>query len=481
MDRVVLLFAILLCDHRWQNFSTAAEAEPASRPHIILLMADDQGWGETSYNHHPLLKTPHLDALATGGLRFNRFYAAAPVCSPTRATVLTGRTNDRTGVISHGYALRRQEITIAQLLRGAGYVTAHFGKWHLNGLRGPGVPVLKDDAHHPGHFGFDHWLSTTNYFDRDPILSRLGNFQEFAGDSSEIIVDQALQFIGEQLPTDSPTFTVIWYGTPHSPFKASAADIAAFKDLDEGSRHHYGELVAMDRSIGALQSGLRRLGIQRNTLIWFCSDNGGLPKIRPTTVGPLRGFKGTVYEGGVRVPAVIHWPGRIESPRQTEFPAFAGDMLPTLLSITAITYPAADRPIDGINLDPVLDQDPPTRDRPIFFRHLTKAALIENQWKLLTNDLNKNDLELYDVVNDPAESNNLIRQRPAIATRMQSLMDQWNRSVDASFAGKDYPEGQVDDDHPQSRFWNSVEGYRRYLDQWQSRWEYRDWLKTRPK
>lgn len=230
IDRGALLIAgLLLGNPCGQNISEAAAAEPISKPHIILVMADDQGWGETSYNRHPMLKTPHLDALAAGGLRLNRFYAAAPVCSPTRATVLTGRTNDRTGVLSHGDALRLQEVTIAQLLRGAGYVTGHFGKWHLNGLRGPGVPVLQDDSHHPGKFGFDHWLSTTNYFDRDPLLSRMGNFQEFAGDSSEVVVDQALQFIGRQLPTRSPTFTVIWYGTPHSPFKATAADMAGFE------------------------------------------------------------------------------------------------------------------------------------------------------------------------------------------------------------------------------------------------------------
>ena len=115
----------------------------SERPNVILVMTDDQGWGQTSYNNHPILKTPNLDAMADGGLRFNRFYAAAPVCSPTRASVLTGRTNMRTGVESHGYALRKQEKTLATALRDAGYVTGHFGKWHLNGMRGPGVPILE--------------------------------------------------------------------------------------------------------------------------------------------------------------------------------------------------------------------------------------------------------------------------------------------------------------------------------------------------
>jgi arylsulfatase A-like enzyme len=154
--------------------SEALAKDGAAKPHIIFVMADDMGWGQTGYRGHPVLKTPNLDAMAANGLRFERFYAGNPVCSPTRATVLTGRTNDRAGVLSHGYALRLQEKTIAQALKGAGYVTGHFGKWHLNGFKGPGAPVLKDDPRSPGAFGFDEWVSMTNFFDKDPLMSRMG-------------------------------------------------------------------------------------------------------------------------------------------------------------------------------------------------------------------------------------------------------------------------------------------------------------------
>ena len=136
---VLLISTLQMLSGRTQ--ATAAETPP----NIILVMADDQGWGQTGYYNNPVLKTPNLDAMAANGLRFDRYYAAAPVCSPTRASVLTGRTNLRTGVLSHGYALRRQEKTIAQALKAAGYATGHFGKWHLNGLRGPGVPILAED------------------------------------------------------------------------------------------------------------------------------------------------------------------------------------------------------------------------------------------------------------------------------------------------------------------------------------------------
>jgi arylsulfatase A-like enzyme len=184
-------------------------ASTAEQPNIVLVMADDMGWGQTGYYNHPVLKTPNLDAMADNGLRFDRFYAGAPNCSPTRATVMTGRTNDRTGVLNHGVPLRPQERTIAQGLAAAGYATGHFGKWHLNGLRGIGVPVLKSDIRSPGHFGFQTWLSVTNFFDRDPLMGRMGEFEQFQGDSSEIVVDEALMYIKQQAALKRPSFTVV--------------------------------------------------------------------------------------------------------------------------------------------------------------------------------------------------------------------------------------------------------------------------------
>ena len=166
MNRIALILIIILTTACLPPSKAESEASTADKPNIILVMADDQGWGQTGYYNHPILKTPNLDAMAAAGLRFDRFYAGGPVCSPTRATVLTGRSHDRTNVQSHGYPLRNQEKTVAQALQRAGYATGHFGKWHLNGIRGPGVPVLKEDKRHPGKFGFDTWLSVTNFFER---------------------------------------------------------------------------------------------------------------------------------------------------------------------------------------------------------------------------------------------------------------------------------------------------------------------------
>lgn len=452
--------------------STFAAAVATTRPNIILIMADDMGWGQTSYNQHPVLKTPHLDAMAANGLRFDRFYAGAPNCSPTRGSVLTGRSNDRVGVENHGYALRRQEKTVALALRGIGYVTGHFGKWHLNGYSGPGAPVLASDTHHPGHFGFDTWFSVTNFFDRDPLMSRQGKFEEHRGDSSEIIVNEALAFIKASRSSTKPFFTVIWYGSPHSPFVAADSDKAPFAHLDEKSQHHHGELVAMDRSIGTLRRALREMQLADNTLVMFNSDNGGLPEITPNTVGGLRGFKNTVYEGGLRVPAIIEWPAVIKTPRVTAYPAGTFDIFPTLADITGLPATAMVKPVDGTSLKPLFAAELKERAQPLPFRHQGRGAWIDNRYKLLTQNIAKGEFELYDLQTDPKETKNIATEQPAIFTRMRTAFLNWNASVDASVAGKDYPEGRVDPAEPPSRRWNTAPEYQTYLPTWKQRPEF---------
>jgi arylsulfatase A-like enzyme len=449
----------------------------AAPPNIVLVMADDMGWGQTGYYDHPVLKTPNLDAMAASGLRFDRFYAGAPNCSPTRATVMTGRTNDRTGVLNHGVPLRPQERTIAQALQQAGYVTGHFGKWHLNGLRGVGAPILKDDIRGPGRFGFQMWLSVTNFFDRNPLMSRMGVFEDFQGDSSEIIVDQAMDFIRQQAAADKPFFTVIWYGTPHSPFIAVDADKQDFGKLDRSSADHYGELVAMDRSLGTLRKELRDLNIADSTLLWFCSDNGGLPKIKPGTVGGLKGFKNSVYEGGLRVPAVIEWPNGISKPRITNYPACTMDIFPTLAAVAALSKTSATVPLDGLSLKPLFAAELPRRDKPIGFRHTNRTAFLDNRYKLINFKVGSDRFELYDLESDPFESNNIIDQQPQIASRLKSAWAKWNDSIEASIAGQDYPEGKVIPPDPGPATWTELDAYRPYLSEWKKRPEYRSRIK----
>jgi len=459
----------------------AASASGAgTKPNIVFVMADDMGWGQTGYRGHPVLKTPHLDAMAASGLRFERFYAGGPVCSPTRAAVLTGRSHVRSGVLEHGYALRLQEKTIAQALQGAGYVTGHFGKWHLNGLRGPGVPILASDERHPGRFGFDEWISVTNFFDLDPLMSRAGKIEAFQGDSSEIVVDQAVKFLAQHRASGQPMFAVIWYGTPHGPFRSREADKAAFRGLNEASSHHYGELVAMDRSIGTLRQKLRDLGLAENTLLVFCSDNGGLPEISPGTVGGLRGHKGNVFEGGIRVPGIIEWPAVIQ-PRVTNYPASVMDLFPTVAEIVGLPAGTMLNPVDGISLTPLFARELGERRQPFGFRYKKSRAWVDDRYKLLTEDLGTGAFQLYDLTADPNETKDLSAERPEIAARLRQQLLAWNTGVDASFAGRDYPEGTVSPADPQPMFWNEVAAYQPFLASWKDRWEYAPLLNREPK
>lgn len=450
-------------------------AEERRVPNIVLLLADDMGWGQTGYRDHPVLKTPHLDAMAAAGLRFERFYAGGPVCSPTRASVLTGRSPDRSGVLNHGYALRHQEKTIGQALKDAGYVTGHFGKWHLNGFKGAGAPILPDDPYHPGTFGFDEWLSVTNFFDQDPLMSRNGQIEEFQGDSSEIIVDEAIRFLKEHKDTGRPMFAVVWYGSPHSPFKALEQDKKAFAKLDEPSANHYGELVAMDRSIGTLRAALREMEIAANTLLVFNSDNGGLPRIKPGTVGELRGLKGTVYEGGIRVPAIIEWPTVIE-PRVTHYPACTMDLFPTVAEIVGLSQDVFVQPLDGISLKPLFTQEIAEREKPIPFRYQKKAAWIDGRYKLVAGNIEQPPFELYDLKGDPRETTDLREQQPERYAALEKALLAWNDSVEASFAGKDYPEGRVSPSDPESQFWFDHPSYAELLPGWLERWEFKSYI-----
>ena len=464
-------FTSLLCG----LFAAACLAADIAKPNVILIMTDDQGWGQTGYYNHPVLKTPNIDKMASNGLRFDRFYAGAPVCSPTRATVLTGRACHRSGVLSHGYALRRQEKTIAQALKAAGYATGHFGKWHLNALRGAGVPVFRDDPNGPAAFGFDVWLTVSNFFDIDPLMSSNGEFVQKKGTSSEVIVAEALKFIKNSDAAKKPFLAVIWDGSPHSPFKATEEDRKLFPGLSGNNLQHYGELAAFDRSVGILRQGLRDLKVAENTIIWYCSDNGGL-EVQPSSVGGLRGHKGTVYEGGLRVPGVIEWPAVVK-PRVTSYPASTIDIFPTIADILGLDADVFVMPLDGVSLKPLLKNEIGRRERPIPFRFNDKGALVDNDYKLVATGIGKGQFELYNLVEDKAEATDIAAKEPERFAKMKAEYLQWNASAVASFEGRDYPEGKVFEDEATPHYWRDDPRYAPYLEEWGKRWEYESYVK----
>ena len=465
------------------SFSAAGDRPP----NVILVMADDMGWAQTGYYGYPFMKTPNLDDMANHGLRLDRFYASAPSCTPTRASVLTGRTNDRTGAFRVGHSINKQEKTLANAFQQAGYTTAHFGKWHLNQAAPEGHPLPLDDPHHPGELGFDYWLSATSGFDLGEFeLSRNGTREVFYGEGSEIIVAEAVKYIESQVERESAFFVVIWYSAPHGPWQASDSDIAPFiGKVDRTSAHMLGEIVAIDRSIGNLRQSLVDLGIANNTLIWFTSDNGGTPNtdalavrdgddnriiypsncsdeidpnltsleavnqhgcyrgVDPDSTGYLRGFKKDFYEGGLREPAIIEWPENIR-PRVSNFPSSTADIFPTLIDVAGLDPDSIAEVHDGISLFKVFSEEPTHRNQPIGFRANGGWAWLDNDWKIVRNyDRTESSFELYNIIGDPGEQNDLAEQYPDVAIHLYRQYQAWSLSVTRSALGADYPEGRV--------------------------------------
>lgn len=442
------------------------------KPNVILVMSDDHGWGDLGYQNHPFVKTPHLDKMSKNSLVMQRFYAAAPVCSPTRGSVMTGRHPMRINIPNHGHYIRAQEISLADEFKRAGYSTGHFGKWHIGS-------VQKESPVSPSGLGFDEWLTAPNFFDIDPWLSDQGVAKQFKGESSEIIMDRALEFIKTHQQT--PFFTVIWFSSPHDPHFAVGEDANLYQDIPKKERGYYQEITTMDRQIGRLRNYLKESQLTENTLLWYHSDNGGL--VQKYSGG--RAKKGSIYEGGLRVPCLIEWKGKI-SPSISLHPAVTSDIYPTLLELIGLA-PSHQHPLDGVSFLPVLKGKEPLPRPGIGFWHkfqsgeatwsdkilkqiheaqqkniepafpyrLKKnidtypahplsvfeghAAWLDWPYKLhriKTKDEDK--YELYHLVNDQMETQNLLEKYPEKVKHLKVALKNWQESVIHSFNGKDY-------------------------------------------
>ena len=329
-------------------------AANSDKPNIILVMADDQGWGDTGYNGHPFVNTPALDTMAKDGFVFDRFYAAAPVCSPTRASVMTGRTPIRTKVTNHGRYMRPHEQTIAETLKSAGYVTGMFGKVHL----GSGQP---DSPCNPSGMGFDEWVIGLNFFDNDPYLSRKGKIEHPKGKGSVILMDEAIAFLKSHKDRDRPIFSVVWFPSPHDLHE----EVPEGPSLYDGKPHagYYREITLLDQQLGRLRREISEMGIADNTIVWYCSDNGGL--VEETSGG--REKKGSIYEGGLRVPGIIEWPARKLRGR-TSVPVSTFDIYPTILAMAGVQLHAP-HPLDGIDVSDIIAGYVTERKKPMGFWH----------------------------------------------------------------------------------------------------------------
>lgn len=469
------LMLLLLC------VFLAISARAQDRPNIVLVMADDLGYGDVGFNGGEIIQTPHLDAMADAGLTFNRFYAAAPVCSPTRGSCLTGRHPFRYGVhFANDGHLREGEWTLAELLKERGYRTGHFGKWHL-GTLSPDYSGKKhrDPAKHyatPGKNGFDEWFSTefavATWDPYAPENAHLGKDVPYdtralywhngenvtgglEGDDSRIIMDKAIPFIEGAAGADTPFFAVIWFHTPHAPVIGGPEYRARYTEYDEEARHYYACVTAMDEQVGRLRATLRDLNVAEDTMLFFCSDNGpegNAPGGRfAGSAEPFRGRKRSLFEGGIRVPGLLEWPGVVKPGTETDYPAVTSDYLPTIIDVLGVA-PIDARPMDGLSLLPAIRDGVTERAAPIAFetrggagtrlsRGSPKLALIGNRYKLLTDlsEAGEEDL-LYDLENDPGETTNLLADHVAVADAMKATLREWRASCAASAAGADYAE-----------------------------------------
>ena len=448
-------------------------------PNVILVMCDDLGWGDVGFNGSKIARTPHLDKMAQASLKFTRFYAAAPVCSPTRGSVLTGRHPSRYGIpTANAGHMKPEEVTLAELLKTKGYTTGHFGKWHLGTLTtkikdaNRGRPGRTEHYATPAMHGFDEYFSTESKVPTwDPLLApkkflpgeslRFGWIprehtgdtiaygthywageekfltENLQGDDAEIILDRAIPFIENAVKNNRPFLAVIWFHTPHLPVVAGKKFRDLYQDRPLEEQLYYGAISAMDEQIGRLRKVLRQFHASDNTMLWFASDNGP-ERGTPGSAGGFRGRKRSLYEGGVRVPALVEWPARIPNGRETAVPAVTSDYLPTIASAVRLKDIRGPQPIDGIDLLPVIEGKTESRSRPIGFHFRDMTTLSDNRYKLVISEQGPAaKAELYDLLSDPGEQTNLAGKHPEITQRMKTALLAWRVSCQRSAQGND--------------------------------------------
>ena len=404
-----------------------------SRPNIIFIMADDMGYIDAECYGGPI-KTPNINRLASEGLRFTDFYSAAPNCSPARTGLLTGRTPSRVGVYDYlapdsPMHLPRDEITIAEMLKDSGYETCHVGKWHLstwtrNKMLGP----------KPDEQGFDYWFAVDNNavpshkdptnFERNGVMAG-----PLKGYSCDLVTDEAIYWLENHYEKGNPFFLNVWFNEPHAKI-ASPPDLIKEYEAFGKDAEYMANIANMDRAMGKLLDYLDDHDLRNNTFILFTSDNG---PYRQASTGVLRGKKSFLYEGGIREPGIIRWPGKVRPGKETSIPAGFVDMLPTIASITGAELPD-DRTLDGQNILPILEDGSFQREKPLywfFYKRYPISAMRKGDLLIMGNTREvykspshpfdsldqvffKNaelvEFQVYDLKNDPGQKRDLFQE-----------------------------------------------------------------------
>ena len=404
-------------------------ASAAAAPNIVIVIADDMGWADVGF-HGSEIRTPELDRLAAGGVRFERFYSYA-VCSPTRAALMTGRTGLNTGMLAptnpwYPHGLPVDEKLLPEYFREAGYRTHAVGKWHL----GPNEP-----QYHPMNHGFDsfygHLHGYVNYelhtaFGRVD-WQRDGETVHETGHATQLVVAEAVRRIEERDP-DAPLLLYVAFGAPHAPLQAAEDAIAEYADVDDERRRIYSAMMTeMDRAIARITAALEEEQIADNTLLVFFSDNGGSLNLGADN-GPLRAGKGSPFEGGTRVPALMYWPTGLAAGSVFEEQMTVTDLLPTLLAAASAELNAP-KPIDGRNFWPAIADGAPAPGGPVvlsnYGRGVVQHAFFRDDWKLVRAPDDQGGTEdlLFDIRNDPYEQHDLAAAHPDVFRQLAAELD----------------------------------------------------------
>ncbi len=423
----LLLLSLLAC------ISTLS----ARRPNVIIIFTDDQGTVDMNCYGAKDLVTPNMDGLAKRGVRFTQFYSAAPVCSPSRVGLMTGRTPQHGGLNGNvpldSVGMPSQQITIAEKMKTAGYATAHIGKWHL-GHHKETVPNAQGFDHSFGHLvgcidNYSHFFywSGPNKHDLWRNGKEVFHNGEFFPD---LMVKEAGEFIDKN--KDQPFFIYFALNTPHYPYQGSPKWLEHYRDLPYPRNLYAAFLSTTDDRIGALLSEIENAGLTNDTIIIFQSDHGASEEVRAHkgggSAGPHRGAKFSLYEGGIRVPAIISWPGNLPQNEARNQIATGCDWFPTIMELCKI--PAAEHEIDGKSLLPVINSKSARSAHKIFhWKSGNSVAVREGKWKLV---MSGKKAELFDLPNDLGESRNLVKEHPEMVEKLRGKSAVYWQSVGQS-------------------------------------------------
>ena len=410
----------------------AAEARPR-KPNVVVIISDDQGYADVGVHGCKDIPTPHLDSIARNGVRFTSGYVSCPVCSPTRAGLATARYQQRfghefntgppPGSLREHVGLPLTEVTVADAMKAAGYVTGAVGKWHL-GMR---------PKYHPFKRGFDEFFGFQHgghsYLKLEPDGYNPIQRGDKPIDETEYLTDafsrEAVAFINRHKA--KPFFLYLAYNAVHTPMEATAKYLDRFPNIKDRKRRIYAAmLAAMDDGIGRVLEALRDAGIEDDTLVFFLSDNGGPTGANASRNTPLKGAKGTMWEGGIRVPFFIQWKRRLPAGKTYDQPVIALDIFPTAVAAAGGTMPA-DRPIDGVNLLPYLEgENPGPPHAALFWRMGPRHAVRKGTWKLVQMAAQP---ELYDLAADIGETTDLAAQKPGVLKDLADTYAAWDAQM----------------------------------------------------